>query len=130
MEVNTQTNPEKEAVWEGGRPHLMARLVGYDAANITQSDLSSITYTSRALSDLTTEIDGSALTITIVVFDTLQTDSRWSKDSTGYNFRHQLPAAAIPDGGVVYVIQYKFVDSSAAQFFLEFQLETRNQVFD
>jgi len=130
MTANTQTTPESETVWEGTSPQLMARLVGYDAANVEQADISAISYTVYDILDLDTEVNGSTLTVADVIFDTLQTDSRWTKDTTGYNFRHQLPAAAIPTGSKVYTVQYKFTDTSGAFFYLEFQLETRNQLFD
>ena len=45
-----------------------------------------------------------------VVFDTLQTDGRWSLDSTGYNFRHDIGTTTFTTGGE-YVIQYTVTPS-------------------
>ncbi len=61
---------------------------------LTQGALSAITYTIRDLSRGTTVASGS-LTISSVVFDTLQTgDLAWVQDAIGYNFKTILPGTA------------------------------------
>ena len=67
---------------------IMARLQ-VDGVNATQAVVSSITY--RAWDTAVTSVYASGtLTVADVVFDTLQTDGRWSQDATGYNFRHDV----------------------------------------
>lgn len=83
---------------------LMARVAGTDNVNLTQGDVSAIRvdvyeigdgdYT--AVDSSGAEItDGSAYEIPDVsdtVYDTLQTDSRWQEDSSGYNVAYKFAA--------------------------------------
>lgn len=104
---------------------LMARVVGNDAAAITQATISTITYTVIDRRDPSTKIvDASSLTVSAVVFDTLQTDDRWSTDETGYNFRHTVPASVLSGGEKRYRIEYKFTPSSGEVFFCVFEITT------
>src|SRR4051812_31859089 len=86
---------------------MLARIRGSDGSYVTQAVTSSITC---AVSDMTTGSAVAVITPSVVVasaiFDTLQTDSAWSKDSTGYNFKHSLPATAFPTAGHVYLVVY------------------------
>jgi hypothetical protein len=58
---------------------------------------------------------GTAVTISSTVFDTLQTGTVWDEDSTGYNFRHLIAAAAFPTPGL-YTVEYKFTLTSGRVF--------------
>lgn len=105
---------------------LMARIVGNAATNITQATLTSITYTVVDKADPTTLIvSGSAVTISSSVFDTLQTDARWTADSTGYNFRHTVAASVISTGERTYRIEYKFTPTSGEVFYAVFEITAR-----
>lgn len=86
---------------------VMARVTGNDAANITQSDITSISYT---VHDLKTgeQTVTSTLTVATVVFDSLQTDARWTADSTGYNFRYDITASELPNGDREYKFEIVF----------------------
>jgi len=82
---------------------LLARIRGQDGRLITQASLSSITFTVRDVTTSTTITSAQALTISSVIFDSLQqSDPRWDKDdadnlgsdgSHGYNFRATIPAS-------------------------------------
>lgn len=100
-------------VWEDSNPVFLARIRGQDGNYITQSSLSSITPYITLGSTITTL---TALTISSVVFDTLQVDARWTVDTIGYNFRHTLPAIAFPTGDRIYRLEYKFVTSASEVF--------------
>lgn len=88
-------------VASSGTP-LFARIRNPNSGSlITQSSLSAITYNVR---DLTAEstVGAGSLTPGDVVYDTLQTSSDWTQDSstslgedgsTGYNFRWTAPAS-------------------------------------
>lgn len=73
---------------------LMARIIGANAALITQASLSAIAFLLR---DITAQSSGTQRTLTIadVVYDSLQTGAGWTEDSSGYNFRYTIPASDI-----------------------------------
>lgn len=119
------TKATKASVWNGTNPVLMARIRSAAAALITQSSLTSIKYSSRVVDVPDTEVAGATLTIGDVIFDELQTDDRWTADTTGYNFRYTLPAAAIPTGDTTYAVHFEFTAADGSKFYLEFLLNTR-----
>ena len=84
----------KSKVWEDSAVYLMARVVGRDAAVLTQSDISSITARFYAVDTETEIISDVSLTPSSVLFNSLQTDAKWTVDSTGYNFGYLAPKTA------------------------------------
>lgn len=76
-----------------------------DGVNATQSVLSAITWKAWDEQNTGTVHASGTLTVSSVVFDTLQTDGRWSADATGYNFRHDITQATFTDPGR-YLIEY------------------------
>ena len=122
---------EKAVVWEGSTPVLMARVVGSNNIAIKQADLNNVDY--RVDEAGTQIVDTTALTIADVIFDTLQTttsDAAWTRDNTGYNFRHQLAAADLPDGDTTYLVQFRFKDAANLPSYVVFELKTKEQFFD
>lgn len=101
--------------YEDSPPRLMARVTGRTGANITQASLTSITL--YGYTGTTTVANGVALTVSSVVYDTLQTDSRWTEDSTGYNFGYDLPASYIASAGE-YRFEFVFNPASGEDFVL------------
>ncbi len=73
---------------------LMARIENIDDPYLSDVQVADITSITAQLYDVTDEDNRTAigdeetLTVADVIFDELQTDSRWSKDSEGYNFFH------------------------------------------
>lgn len=86
-------------VFEDSTFSLMARFE-IDGANAQQADVSSISIKAWDVDDLTTEVLDASLDKTQVVYDTLQTDSRWSEDSTGYNFRYDVEDTVCASAGI------------------------------
>ncbi len=119
------TDVIKATVWEDGGAACMARVVGNDAANITQASLTSVKLTIfNRLTDAVIVAE-QTLTVADVVFDTLQTDSRWTLDSTGYNFRHTVVASSLATGGIVHHCEFKFTPASGEVFWVVFDLATQ-----
>ncbi len=96
-----------------------------DGENITQADLSSIAYVVLNADDGTTYNAGGSVTVSAAVFDTLQTDGRWTEDDTGYNFRHDVPHTIITAVGQ-YVFKYTFTLSGGSQFVTTAEVQAVN----
>lgn len=108
-----------QTVWEDGDATELAR-IQINGADMVQADLSSI---QRKIFDVSSDTKGTALETTnpsigSVVFDTLQTDGRWSKDNTGYNFRDKVAAASLDTGGRTYRVEYLFTGTGGEKFFV------------
>ena len=88
-------------VYEDSTFALMARFE-VDGANAVQADCSSIQIKAWDTNDFDTTVLDEALTVSNVVFDTLQTDGRWSEDSTGYNFRYDVADSIVVTPGRTY----------------------------
>lgn len=104
--------------WEGMPATILGRFSNNDADYITQASLSSIICVvydeDGTVAD--TSIGSPSVTIADSVFDTLQTGSAWTKDTTGYNFKHTVPSTCFPDGGRTYTIEYVFTESDGTTF--------------
>lgn len=113
---------------------LMARILGNAGTPITQATLSGITYTIRDLTAQTTVASAQALTVSSVVYDSLQQeDPRWDLDAAGYNFLAVIPASWFTDydvdedTGVVtshrYQVDVEFTPVSGQPFVQSFQFQ-------
>ena len=99
-------------VFEDGSFAVLFRINAFDDnLPAQQADLTSIDFTVIESLSRSEVVASSALTVANVVFDTLQTDGRWTKDSTGYNFRHEAAPASVPTGGKKYEVIYTFTYS-------------------
>lgn len=90
-------------VYEDSTFSLMARFE-VDGANGVQADCSSIQMKAWDVDDYDTAVLDAALTVSSVVFDSLQTDGRWDVDATGYNFRYDVADTICTVAGT----QYRF----------------------
>lgn len=113
--------PKRASIYEDGGAFLMGRILGNDGAYLTQATTSSITY---LVHDITAEADitSGSLTISSVIFDTLQTDGRWTEDTTGYNFGHAAQASWFATPDHTYRVEYKFSPTSGQVFWVVFEL--------
>jgi hypothetical protein len=105
---------ETECVFADGTFVILARVVKKDNTNITQAATSSVRVDVYELDeDDRTAVDSTGAEITtgaafdtpdktVVIFDALQTDSRWTKDSTGYDFAY---AMILPDWDKQYEVR-------------------------
>jgi len=104
------------SAYEDGGASIMARITGTDGANITQADVSTITCTVYDSSG--TSVATPTVTVATSVFDTLQTDSRWSVDTTGYNFRFDVAATVMSSGNETYRYEFKFTPASGEVYWV------------
>lgn len=122
------------AVFKNGTITNLARVVGADGTNITQSDIDSGVYSIYLLNDqdadsrtAVTNHSAVALTIADVIFDTLQTDSIWTKDDTGYNFKHVIDVSsdvAFAIAGRRYLVEYTLTPNSGQVITVRFRLNS------
>lgn len=96
--------------YAGDTPRLMARIYVANGSNnsvlVTQASVSSIAYAVTDLTDGDVAAVSGALVVADAIFNTLQTGTIWTEDSTGFNFLHQLPANAIPEQEHRYEARY------------------------
>ena len=95
-----------QTVIEGVGVPVMARIRLPDGTYITQATTTSVT---RKVYHQGTEISTAALTVSTVIFDTLQTTSTnalWTLDTTGFNFNDVVDDDVFVDGDKVYYAWY------------------------
>ena len=119
-------------VFRNGSLTMLARVVGADAADITQSDISTATYSVYLLDDedpdSRTAITGhedESITVSALIYDTLQTDDLWSVDTTGYNFAHVLDVStydAFPVAGAEYLVEFKLTPATGQVIVVRFKV--------
>jgi hypothetical protein len=125
--IDTQGTVHKD-----GTKTLMKRAVGADGSPITQATISTVVYSIYLLDDQDpdsrTAVTGHvavSLTVSDVIFDTLQDDDLWDKDDTGYNFRH-TPDLTLGNifavAGRLYLIEYTLTPTSGQVIILRFRL--------
>ncbi len=102
------------------------RVVGQDAAAVTQASLTSIIYEVTDLSD-SSQIATGTLTIANVINDTLQTptlDPRWTIDSIGFNFEYNNPRTELPNPDRSYLFEFLFTPTSGQAWPITVELKT------
>jgi len=128
-------------VYAGGTVTLLARVVGNDAAPITQSDIATITYSVYEV-DPTGSVavlpgdsptrtvvaghNGASITVADAVFDAMQTDDLWTEDATGYNFRHTIAIdsnAAFSNAGYSYVVLVTLTPATGQAIVIGYELK-------
>ena len=117
----------RATVWEDSGATCMARVVGQAGTAVTQASLTSIAYKVFDLDGATpdTATATGTLTVATAVYDTLQTsDSRWTVDTTGWNFLDTVAAASanLPTGDHRYRVEYVFTPASGQTFRVVFEL--------
>lgn len=111
-------------VWEDQSVVLMARVYNTAGDLIQQSGLSSIAYEvwNMHTPPVPVSTASGTLTISSVVYNTLQTDAEWTKDSTGFNFRGTIPASCFTTPDRTYRIEIEFTPTSGDPFFAVYEI--------
>lgn len=110
----------QETVWEDSKVVEMARFLVAGVAGV-QSDIATIVRKIFDLSNNNIEIDSDNLVVANVIFDTLQTGGRWTKDPIGYNFLDQVPYTSFPTGSHRYRVQYLFTGGGGTRFYIVYE---------
>lgn len=112
-------------VWEDTGLTIMARILGNAGTPITKASLTGITckiWDRKSGANVATP----TVTINDAVYDTLQTaDPRWTKDDTGYNFLHVIPASALSLPNKRYRAGYKFDPVTEEDFAMAVDIQTK-----
>lgn len=101
-------------VWQDGGCMCLARVLAASGSYITQTATLSITCAVYDLHSATPNAAIATPTVTVAtsVYDTLQTGLAWTRDSTGYNFKHTLADTLFTTGNHVYQVEYTFTPTS------------------
>ena len=92
---------------------LLAR-INIDGEPVVQADLNSaVTYS--VLNSSGSTMGTATLAMSNIVYNTLQVDDRWERDSTGYNVRATIPGALFSAPGY-YSVEINFDPISGSDF--------------
>jgi hypothetical protein len=86
----------------------MGYVTGVTGAPLTQAAVASISYSVFEKETGKVVVASTSLTVSGVIFDTLQTPAIWTRDTTGYNFRHDAAATTRPQSDRWYRYEYLF----------------------
>ena len=125
-------------VLKNGTLNCMARVDNYEGTLITQASVDTVTYTVYQLDEdypdrpntrtAVTGHEAVAVAKASCIFNTLQTGGLWSKDSTGYNFRHILDISsnqAFGTAGRKYLVEFTITPTSGQVIKFGFVAEVR-----
>ena len=118
-------------VWEDGGATLLARIIDNDSTALKQADIDGTGTIKYYLYDEDSNTPDTAVTTTTlneatVIKDTLQTDDRWTVDSTGYNFIHVIAASELSSGGHRYRAEVIFTPDAGEAFPAVFKLNAQH----
>jgi hypothetical protein len=113
-------------VLEDSGKRLMNRITDDSGTDLEQADVSSIAYTVYDAADLSSSTASGSLTVSTVIYDTLQTDSAWDTDSTGYNFGWSAPSSIFSKGGILNKVEIAFTPASGEAFKLIWFVRVRS----
>lgn len=118
----------REIIIENSAVIILARVRKADGEYLTRAATSSLTCKVFDLDGETpdTAVATPSLVIADTIFDTLQIDSRWAKDGTGFNFSAGLAGTCFPSGGHTYQVEVKVTTTEGDPFYIVAQLGTEN----
>jgi hypothetical protein len=125
MSLNNPPLPVVQgAVWKNADAVLLARIRSIDGTYLQQSTLTSIVLTVYDSDDLTTVVYTVTLTVSSVVYNTLQAYDGilWTIDHTGYNFKYRVAGASAFPGVQDYVVVIMFTLTDGTSFPLKYEL--------
>ena len=125
-------NDVRGKVFRHGSALLMARVVNASGQTLNQASVSALEYTVYELTTdnpsglvAVTGHTGVVLTVSDVIYDSLQNNDAWTVDTEGYNFRHELDVStneAFSEAGKVYQVRYELTPITGQKIVFRFQL--------
>jgi hypothetical protein len=119
-------------VFKNGSATLLARVVGAAGTPIARADVASIRYTVYLLDHHDPDRQmplaghiGVPLAVAEAVYDIVQIDALWTRDTVGYNFKHVLDVSshqAFPTAGRGYRIVYEIAPTNGQVILLRFRV--------
>lgn len=104
---------------------LIARVWDEDGTDVVQADISSIVgYGYKLVNGVWTVLsgyNGVSLTVSDVVFNTLQAAPAWDPGGSGYNLRIVIPYTLFDTPGTQYRFNHKLVPVSGQQAYVQHQ---------
>jgi len=91
-------------VYEDSTFSIMSRFE-VSGSNGVQADALSITVKAWDTNDFTSTVLSATPSASTVIYDTLQTDGRWDKDGTGYNWRYDVADSICVTAGRRYLFE-------------------------
>lgn len=102
---------ETKELLEGKNIWTKARVLGEDNIPLLQADVTGYSlqvFDTDVSTSETAVYSFSTTSASSVIFNTLQLDSSWRKDTIGYNFKHEVAYDAwVQQGGHTYVLEYE-----------------------
>lgn len=115
----------RATVWQGTACVLLGRLVNLAGQYVTQASISGISYKVVDLKQVPAAVVNAGIfTISSVIFDVLQTDGRWTVDSTGYNVAMLMPGSNFPNAATTYRVQVTFTQTDLNTLNADWDLQT------
>jgi hypothetical protein len=113
-------------VIENSPTTILARLVDAQGSLLTQANTSSISV--KVFDRTSAEQVGATITpvISDTIYNTLQTDSRWTRDATGYNFAMVIGPAYFPAAPTTYRVEAKITPTIGSPFYVLWDLAAEN----
>ena len=122
-------------VFKNGSATLLARVMGAGGSALVRADLVSAKYTIYLIDKddwgASTVVSGhedvAITTVSLLIFDALQTDLLWDVDSIGYNFRYVLDVSgnqAFAEAGRTYRIVFELMPTNGQVILVRFCVHT------
>ena len=114
----------KAFIYEDGGADFLARVIAPNGNSASSGNTNTITYAVFDLDcdNIANPVSSGSLALTVL--SGLKTDSRWTVDSTGYNFKDSRTPSDFPAGGHTYRVEYLFTPVSGQPFFVCFEVTT------
>jgi hypothetical protein len=118
------TQPVYAIVTQSNPTSFLARVQDQSGNLITQASATAITVTVWNV-ETSTQTDTFSPSVSSTIYNTLQTDGRWTTDSIGYNLAINLDSSAFNAGNCRFQVQVAITPQSGSVYRLIAVVETR-----